>query len=160
MTTEKKIASSHCLLVSDFTIEGLTPHLGPEIQATAAPFGQISVTLLDSEQPCWRDPVEHVFVWTRPQAISRNYFDLTSGGSQSFDDTAREIDEFVLQLRACAKRVRHVFVATWTRPTYERGLGLLDMDPGAGHSYHLMRMNTYLADQLSTDSNHILPKHF
>ena len=151
------MTSSHCLLVSDFTIEGLAPHLEPEIQATVAPFGQISITLLDSEQPCWREPVEHVFVWTRPQAISRSYSDLTNGESQSFDDTAREIDEFVLQLRACAKRVRHVFIATWTRPTYERGLGLLDMDPTAGHSYHLMRMNTYLADQLSTDSNiHLL----
>jgi FkbH-like protein len=147
------MTSSLCLLVSDFTIEGLAPHLEPEIQATVAPFGQISVTLLDPKQPCWRDPIENVFVWTRPQAISRNYFDLTNGEPRSFDDTAREIDEFILHLRACAKRVRHVFVATWTRPAYERGLGLLDMDPAAGHSYHLMRMNTYLADQLSTDSN-------
>jgi FkbH-like protein len=151
------MTKSRCLLVSDFTIEGLAPHLEPEIQATAAPFGQISVTLLDSDQPCWRDPIEHVFVWTRPQAVSRNYYDLANGESRSFDDTAREIDEFVLHLRACAKRVRHVFIATWTRPTYERGLGLLDMDPEAGHSYHLMRMNTYLADQLLTDSNiHLL----
>jgi FkbH-like protein len=151
------MTNSRFLLVSDFTIEGLVPHLEPEFQAIAAPYGQISVTLLDPEQPCWRDPIEHVFVWTRPQAVSRSYFDLTNGESRSFDDTAREIDEFVLHLRACAKRVRHIFVATWTRPTYERGLGLLDMDPEAGHSYHLMRMNTYLADQLSTDSNiHLL----
>jgi FkbH-like protein len=151
------MTNSRFLLVSDFTIEGLIPHLEPEFQAIAAPFGQISVTLLDPEQPCWQDPIEHVFVWTRPQAVSRSYFDLTNGESKSFDDTAREIDEFVLHLRACAKRVRHIFVATWTRPTYERGLGLLDMDPEAGHSYHLMRMNTYLADQLSTDANiHLL----
>ena len=77
--------------------------------------------------------------------------------AKSFEDMASDIDEFVLHLRTCAKRVQHVFVATWTRPTYERGLGLLDMDPVAGHSYHLMRMNTYLADQLSAEPNvHVL----
>ena len=151
------MASSHCLLVSDFTIEGLAPHLEPEVQSTAAPFGQISVTLLDPDQSCWQNSVDYVFVWTRPQAISRAYFDLINGEPGSFDDTAGEIDEFVHHLRACAKRVRHIFVASWTRPTYARGLGLLDMDPAAGHSYRLMRMNTYLADQLSADSNiHLL----
>src|SRR5262245_51197386 len=67
-----------CLLISDFTIDGLVPFLAAESEAPAftsevAPFDQVMQVLLDEQRDCWRLKPEMAVVWTRPHAAIKSF---------------------------------------------------------------------------------------
>jgi FkbH-like protein len=147
-----------CLLVSDFTVGGLGPLLQadtgpPRFHVRVAPFGQVMQLLLDGSHECWREEPEVAVVWTRPQAVSRAFGRLVRGEPAPAEEILAEVDAFAECVRGAAQRVPVVFVPTWTWPSYDRGLGLLNMSPTLGPVYHLMRMNTRLAEALAAASN-------
>jgi FkbH-like protein len=145
-----------CLLIADFTIDGLIPFLASETEAPAlhsraAPFDQVARTLLDDAAECWRSRPDVAVVWTRPQAVSHAFGRLVNGERVWGDEVLAEVDEFAERLRAAGRRVKALFVPTWTWPAYDRGLGLLNLDVEFGPAYHLMRMNVRLAEALAGD---------
>jgi FkbH-like protein len=140
----------NALIVSDFTVQGLAPFLAdnepPSLKATFAPFNQVVPVLLDGTMPCWASKPDVAVVWTRPDSAIKSFGRVLSHEPVAVDDLLREVDEFAECLRTASKRVSALFVPTWTWPAYDRGLGLLNLKPGIGPAYALMRMNARLAE--------------
>jgi FkbH-like protein len=152
------VDSIHCLLISDFTINGLAPYLAdgtesPAISCTAAPFDQVVQVLLDSDASCWSPKPDLAVVWTRPQRVITSFARLLEHETVSSEDILAEVDSFGKKLREAAKRVPMMFIPTWTWPAYDRGLGLLSLDTKTGPGYHLLRMNIRLAETVAGARN-------
>ncbi len=151
-----------CLLVSDFTVDGLAPFLRadtepPVFRCTVAPFDQVISVLLDGSADCWRDEPETAVVWTRPQSAIKSFAQLVRGETAATDTILEEVDRFAECLRTAARRGAVLLVPTWTWPGYDRGLGLLNMNAKVGPGYHLLRMNARLAEAVADDPNiHLL----
>jgi FkbH-like protein len=156
-----KGAESRCLLISDFTVNGLAPLLAahkepPMVQAQVAPFGQVVSILLSEKADCWRWDPETAVVWTRPQSAIPSFARLLNYELVSAEEILAEVDQFANALREAAKRVTAVFVPTWTIPCYERGPGLLNMSAKFGPAYHLMRMNARLVESVAESNIYVL----
>jgi len=151
-----------CLLISDFTIDGLAPFLEtesepPSFKSEVAPFDQVMQLLLDEQRNCWRSRPEVAIVWTRPQAAIKSFTRLLNAEPVPTDEILAEVDRFAECLRDAARRVSALFVPTWTWPCYDRGLGILNMSTHLGPAYHLMRMNARLAEGVAPIANiHLL----
>jgi FkbH-like protein len=146
-----------CLLIADFTIDGLGPFLAgaesPPLSCRVAPFDEVTRVLLDGGSECWRYEPEVAVVWTRPQAAIRSFARLLRSEPAATEEVLAEVDEFAGRLRAAAGRVGTLFVPTWTWPAHDRGLGLLNLDVRVGPAYHLLRMNARLAEAVQGDRN-------
>lgn len=150
-----------CLLISDFTVGGLVPFLmaerdredGGPVNATVAPFDQVTPVLLDPDHQCWRSQPDVAVVWTRPQGAIRAYARLLEGEAVDGSELLAEVDAFAGRLRSAAGRAKCLLVPTWTLPPHNRGLGLLDLHPAHGHGYHLLRMNLRLAEAVANEPN-------
>jgi FkbH-like protein len=142
--------SREALIVADFTAQGLAPFLGdiesPSLKAAFAPFNQVVPVLLDGTLPCWASKPDVAVVWTRPDSVIKSFARVVSHESVAIDDLLREVDDFAQCLRTASARVSALFVPTWTWPAYDRGLGILNLKPGIGPAYALMRMNARLAE--------------
>ena len=151
MTNMMKTPSLDFLIVSDFTVQPLADALhvddsDPPIISRVAPYGQVVPTL--TSLVAGTDNCDGLIVWTRPEAISPTFRRRLEGDLVSADDVFADIDALAALLREASAHARFVFVPTWTRPYYERGVGMLDWRPGLGIADLLARMNLRLADQL------------
>ena len=159
---ESPSAAVRCLLVSDFTIGGLAPILSaqspsPALTSVVAPFDQVVPILIDGNHPSWNPAPEVAVIWTRPQSAVRSFAAIADGETIALDRILDEVDRFAALVRAAAARARIVIVPTWTWPSYDRGLGMLNLNAVSGPAYVLMRMNTRLVDQLANLPNvHVL----
>jgi FkbH-like protein len=154
-----RTADARGLLVADFSIQELAAHLaredglGPSVTASTAPFGQVVQTLHELARAGGED--DFAVVWTRPESIA-SWARLARGETVSEDDILAEVDAFADLVLAAAKGVRWVFVPTWTRAPWDRGMGMRDLKPG-GPGHALARMNLRLADRLEEAKNaHVL----
>ena len=158
MKKEMKTKEIRCLLIADFTVDGLTPFLRadtepPLLRSTVAPFDQVMPVLLDGAMECWQTKPEIAVVWTRPQTAIKSFAQLVRGEPVSTETILAEVDRFADCLRTAAQRGVLLFVPTWTWPSYDRGLGLLNLDAKIGPGYHLLRMNARLAEAVAGDAN-------
>ena len=144
------------LLVADFTVQELADHLrkddglGPCVDATAAPFGQVVQTLhalAAGDHP----GLDFAVIWTRPEAIQGFRSRMLNEAAATADIMA-EVDAFAALVQRAAAGVRSVFVPSWTLPSYERGLGMLDMRAD-GLAGTVARMNLRLAEALENAPN-------
>lgn len=147
------------LLVSDFTIPALADALHvdasePAILAHVAPFGQVFPTLA-SIASC-DTSFDGLIVWTRPESVLPSYRQRLEGELIPNDVILSDVDQFAAALREASTHTRFIFVPTWTRPYYDRGVGMLDWRPGIGIADLLARINLRLADQLRDTPNAFL----
>lgn len=145
------------LLISSFNVDNLKVLLGKDevglrIRASSAPFGQVMQTLLTSEESVWGTHVRGAVIWTKPEAISREYGKLLAHEDAVHDVMLGEVDEFCQAIKKIPAQVKYIFVPTWITAAFEGRLGLLDMDLGRGLSLALMRMNLRLVENLRQDS--------
>ncbi len=151
-----------CLLISDFTIDGLGALLtaeggAPSVRSVVAPFDQVTQVLLDGTLECWRSRPDVAVAWTRPQSAVKSFGRLAGREQVPSEEILIEVDRFADRLRTAARRVSALLVPTWTWPSYDRGLGVLNMDTRVGPAYCMMRMNARLAEDVADDSNiHLL----
>jgi len=143
------------LLIADFTIAGLVPFLRvgdpPSVRAAVAPFDQVVPLLMDSTAECWQSRPEIAVIWTRPQAAIKSFARVVDHERVGIEEVLDDVDRFAECLRAASTRVAALFVPTWTWPSHDRGLGVLNLHPGIGPSYYLMRMNARLAEAVAAD---------
>lgn len=142
------------LLISDFNAENLGAMLTnsndtPSLDAITPDFGKGLEILFVKNHAVWEEKPEYGFVWTRAESALKSFQNLIDGETVSEADLIAEVEEYADQILAAAEHVRALFVATWTVPYFRRGLGMLDMRPGVGHTYLLMKMNLALADKLA-----------
>jgi len=147
-----------CLLISDFTIDNFAGLLSndeksPEIETFIAPFGQIMPVLIDENNDCWKREYDFVVIWSQPQAVMEAFDDVLQFKMIDTDKLFSEIDNYLSVLSNVCGRVPTVFLPTWMLPSYNRGFGILDMDPSYGISAILMKMNLRLAEYFSEFPN-------
>jgi FkbH-like protein len=149
------------LLIADFTVAGFTHVLNggeaPCLRAAVAPFDQVVPILMDGTADCWKARPRFAMVWTRPHTAVKSFSRVLNHESVTIEEVLADVDQFAECLRVAAERVDALFVPTWTRASYDRGLGILNLRPPLGPSYCLMRMNARLAEAVSGDSRiHVL----
>jgi len=145
-------------LISDFTIDVLAQRIralenSPALEAELAPFGQVVPTLM-AQPPS--DAKDFAVVWTEPGSTIHSFGRLLAGDNVDETDILAEVDSYCETIARAAPGYRFVFVPVWTRPSHDRGLGLLDLtEGGAGRA--LMAMNLRLTRGLAKTPNvHLL----
>ena len=151
-----------CVLVSDVNLQNFAGFIAndpafPGLKPIKAPFGQVEQTLLNPENPCWRDNPDAAFVWTRPQAVISSFNQLLRYQQIPLPEILRQVDEYASLLVNMSAWVKYVFVPTWALPPSRRIFGVLDMKTGVGLTNTLMRMNLRLIERLENQSHiHVL----
>jgi FkbH-like protein len=141
-------------LISDFTIDELAtelraPDLNGSVGSRIAPFGQVVQMLLS---PAPADAADFAVVWTRPESAIPSFSRLVAFEAVDEHMLRAEVDEFCRLIGNAAKGYRFVFVPSWTLPSWERGLGMLDTRQG-GATLALTAMNLRLMERLSETPN-------
>lgn len=146
-------AQFRAALIGDFNLNNFANYLthdpaAPSVEAVAAPYGQVAQMLLNPADETWRREPDVAVIWTRPEGVSVAFKALLNFERVALDDVLTEVDQFAAQIAAVAPRVKAVFAPTWVVPTYNDGLGALDMRDGIGIANTLMRMNLRLSEAL------------
>jgi FkbH-like protein len=146
------------LLVSDFTIEELAQKLmdaaeQPQLTVEVAPFQQVVPTLMNLMNTA-EQPADLVVVWTLPDSSIPSFKRLLAYETVEEQVLFEEVDAFADLLIRSLARVKCAVVPTWTLPSFQRGLGVVDLRPG-GIGRALMEMNKRLADRLHAGSRNI-----
>jgi FkbH-like protein len=141
-------------LIADFTIdelvrELLSPDVHPGVNATVAPFDQVTQMLLTAAPA---DAADFAVVWTRPERAVPSFANLLAFANGESASWQVEVDEFCTRIERAATSYRFVFVPTWTLPPCERGLGILDARKG-GATATLTAMNLRLMERLESTPN-------
>ena len=149
------MTTMRAVLIADFTIGGMVPFLDggdlPHLAPVAAPFDQVMPLLLDGAAECWADRPDVAVVWTRPHAAIRSFARVLDHERVPVEDLLADVGRFAEGLRAAAARVSMLLLPSWTWPSYDRGLGVLNFDPRIGPAYLLARMNLCLAEAVAND---------
>lgn len=138
------------VLISDFNIANLAGLLAndpdpPVVEVATAPFGQAIPTLVDGDHEIWNGRPSFAVVWTRPEGVIGSFQSFARNETASEETVLREVDAFAALLVRLTERVPTVFVPLWTTSMPRRGLGMLDLRPGAGLAHLLLRMNLRLS---------------
>jgi FkbH-like protein len=141
-------------LISDFTIDELAdelraPDFNAGVGARISPFGQVVQSLL-SPPPV--DASDFAVVWTRPETAISSFARLVAFEAIDEQVLRAEVDEFCMMIENAAPAYRFMFIPTWTLPSWERGLGMLDTRKG-GVTLALTTMNLRLMERLSATPN-------
>ena len=147
-----------CVCLSDFNLSNLAAYLadpedGPIVRTVPTEFGQVVSYLLDEQAECWHGKPHAAVVWTRAGAISPNFTRLMQREAATADAVLADVEEYVDLLSRLQGRVGCVLVPTWTIPSYDRGLGLLDLRPEIGFHAVLSQMNARLCERLAAEKS-------
>ena len=150
MATQKKLNG---ILISNFNINNLERYLQndfdlPKVDIEVAPFDQIFATLTEQNSVLNKKNYDFALVWSLPEKISKHFNNALSYEIPSIDEIFKEIDQYTSLLLTLQSAVKAVFIPTWVIPSYNRGLGMLNMKKGIGISNTLMRMNIRLCENL------------
>lgn len=142
------------LLISDFTIDNLAGLLNnddelPIVETSTIPFGQVMPVLLDENHQCWRKKYDFALVWTRPQAVIKQFEDFLCYKKINIEEMLKQVDEYCSALSNLSQRVRFCFVPSWVIPLYHRGFGMLETKPSIGLTNILMQINLRLFENVS-----------
>jgi FkbH-like protein len=138
-------------LVSDFNIETLGRYLDhdaawPRITSAAAPFGQIFPSLL--ETGIGESDQDFCFIWSSLEGAvpsSRKMLDFDLVDREAL---FAEVSYFAECVKKCHTRFKATFVASWTVPSFYRGLGILDFQSATGLRRLTLEMNLALVKAL------------
>ena len=148
----------HGLLISDFNAQNLVGLLDnspepPRFAIRHAPFGQVMQALTDPTMDGWQPEPDVLIVWTRPQSVLPGIQRLLENARPGAEALSAQVDAFSEAVRAASTRARWVLVMTWTLPTYERGLGLIDWKSEQGLARQLASANLRLVENLQVLPN-------
>jgi FkbH-like protein len=165
--SETKNGTGVCkvLLAGDTTLDPLARLLerspdAPQLQTSAAPYGQVFQILLDANHPAWAFEPDFLVVWTAPQITLPSLAKLLrfefESPATAFDAALREVEQFADAVVCGAKRVGMALVPTWILPTHERWIQTLTWRQGTGLANLLAKANLILAEKFVAQSNIVL----
>ncbi len=142
------------MVLADFTIGDLATRLadgtdGPAMEVADAPFCQTTQSLLTGPP---NDAADFALVWTRPELALPSFARIERGDGATDAELLADVDAFAALVLRGAAAYRFVFVPTWTLPSHQRGLGLIDSRPG-GLTWALAVANARLMSQLAAAPN-------
>ncbi len=138
-------------LVSDFNIETLGRYLDndpawPPISAAIAPFGQIFPSLLEAASG--RPNQDFCFIWSSLEGAVPSFRKMLDFDGADRDVLFAEVSHFAECVKKSHTRFKATFVASWTLPSFYRGLGLLDFQSNNGLRRLTLEMNLALVKAL------------
>ncbi len=144
-----------CLLLSDFTINGLRGHLenssaSPKCEVTEAPFDQVAQVILQHDHHCWSTKPDCAVLWTRPERIGSCFAKVLMGEDVSEEQVLADVDAFCDLVAKLEGRVSYCFIPTWVLTLPRRGLGVIDLKPANGVAYLLAKMNMKLMERFAS----------
>jgi FkbH-like protein len=144
----------HGHLIANFTIdelaiELLAPDLHPPLGAKVAPFDQVTQMLLSSAPA---NAADFAVVWTQPAGIVPSFARVLRFESVEEAELLQDVDAFCELVVRAAQNYRFIFLPSWSLPSWNRGLGMLDSRTG-GSTRALVVMNLRLMDRLSGIAN-------
>jgi FkbH-like protein len=137
-------------LVSDFNLETLGRYLDndaawPPVATSIAPFGQIFPSLLDS---AGSHEQNFCFVWSSLEGAVPSFRKMLDFDTVDRTALFAEVSYFADCVKKCHSRFKATFVASWTLPSFYRGLGILDFQNNAGLRRLTLEMNLALIEEL------------
>jgi FkbH-like protein len=160
----KEADSRRVLLVGDTTLDPLSRLLGrgqgPQLCATAAPYGQVYQILLDANHPAWTFRPDALVVWTAPQITLPSVGKLLrfefEAATSLYAAALREAEQFADAILHAAPRVGLLLVPTWALPSYERWIQTLTWRHGTGLANLIAKANLTLAEKIAPKQNIVL----
>lgn len=151
-------AAHRLLLVSDFNLSNLAGYLenddtSPAIETVAGDFGQVYPVLTGQVSQPWEPSPAYGLVWTLPDRVSPAFNRLVQHELIDENQLVADVDAFSNAVLAAAKRLKAVFVASWTLDPTHRGLGFADLRRDRGLARALLVMNLRLAKNLDSAAN-------
>ena len=145
------------ILLSDFNVDGLMGFLNndqshPQTNSIAVSMAQVAPTLIQKDLSPWDKNYDFALIWTQPQSVISHFNETLMLQTVSMSAILEEVDSYADLLLSLRDKVKSIFVPAWVFPSYNRGLGILDLAPN-GVAYTLMKMNLRLAEKLSDQSN-------
>ena len=145
------------ILLSDFNVDGLMGFLNndqshPQTNSIAVSMAQVAPTLIQKDLSPWDKNYDFALIWTQPQSVISHFNETLMLQTVSMSAILEEVDSYADLLLSLRDKVKSIFVPAWVFPSYNRGLGILDLAPN-GVAYTLMKMNLRLAEKLSNQSN-------
>src|SRR5574338_310810 len=133
-------------LIGDFNLGNFAGYLGndesaPNVETINAPYGQVMQILMNPDHDVWQGKPNFAVIWTRPHGSIASFNRLLNYENVPLDLILDEVDAFAAQVAAARNYVDFIFVPTWVVPSYDSGLGMLDLRDGLGIANTLMRMN-------------------
>ena len=151
-----------CLIISDFTVGSLAgllenSEMRPECHVVVAPFGQVPQVILQAGHDCWSAQPQVAVVWTRPERVSPSFAKALAGEVALEQQVLNEVEAFCDLVSKLEERVSYAFIPSWVNTLPSRGLGVMDLKPGAGATYLLTLMNAHLVRRFAASrSFHVL----
>ena len=145
------------ILLSDFNVDGLMGFLNndqshPQTNSIAVSMAQVAPTLIQKDLSPWDKNYDFALIWTQPQSVISHFNETLMLQTVSMSAILEEVDSYADLLLSLHDKVKSIFVPAWVFPSYNRGLGILDLAPN-GVAYTLLKMNLRLAEKLSDQSN-------
>ncbi|KPV42387.1 HAD-IIIC family phosphatase [Alicyclobacillus ferrooxydans] len=155
MTTLKTV------FVADTVVDPILKHFSRaehdiRIEATVAPYNQVTQILLNDTDGVWQSNPDLCVVWTTPERLFPPFARLLNFASISQEAILSEVDAFVRIVRKAASRVKLLFIVSWSLPPHMRWIQAITMKHRTGVSNILMHMNLRLAEQLADIKNVVL----
>jgi len=147
-----------CLLVSDFNVANFAGYLEndaaePVLDPVHGEFGQVVPVLTHFDAPPWSDAPDFAVVWTRPEKVIPSFALLLEHRPVAHELLDAEVDAFTHAVLGAARRLKAVFVPTWTLDPANRGLGMADLRADGGIGRALLAMNLRLTANLDAAPN-------
>ena len=145
-------------IISDFNTANFATYLSndtspPRIEVTIGSYGQVIQDLIQSASESRQNDTDFIVVWTKPESVVESFQDVLEYREVPLDKTLKEVDAFSSLLLNLQHKTNSIFVPTWVFPTYNRGLGILDMKHKTGIANMLMHMDLRLSENLNGASN-------
>jgi FkbH-like protein len=136
-------------LVSDFNLETLGRYLDndpawPPTKADIAPFGQMFPALLDAA----RSSGDFCFVWSSLEGALPSFRKMLGFEVADHEALLAEVAYFAECVKKCHAGFKATFVASWTLPSFHRGLGILDLRSNNGLRRLVLEANLALIKAL------------
>ena len=143
----------NCLVASDFNSEGLVRYLSydagsPMVKVVGGQFGSAQELLFSSGNIDDLDSYDAVILWTLPELSIPTYKAATQYHNIDIEKVLEEVDLYCDAVAKVRTHIKTVVVPTWIMPPKQRGYGLMNLVPGLGIKYLLMRMNQRLVENL------------
>lgn len=137
-------------MVSDFNLETLGRYLDndaawPPVATSIAPFGQIFPSLLD---PAGSHEQNFCFVWSSLEGAVPSFRKMLDFDTVDRAALFAEVSYFADCVKKCHAGFKATFVASWTLPSFYRGLGILDFQNSTGLRRLTLEMNLALIKEL------------
>jgi FkbH-like protein len=144
------------LLISDFNAENFSGYLNndtalPRINSNIKTFHEVIHSIIEKES--WNNIYDFAVIWTQPHSVIESFRHVQENRYVAIDEILQEVDNYCSMVMRVQDRVSCTFVPTWVLPSYDRGLGMLDMKNGIGVANILMRMNLRLSENFDRKSN-------